>query len=136
MLLFCQFIPKNPQHLSFHRCCGYPFSMHWLSHNSKILWFLPVLPVDPLSYCKRSSSSCPEAFSYRHGFSKRWTDMLHNTQHHKDIICRKQKFSEKKICFAITIPLLQSIYNSYFIQNLSFVPDTINHYKLAYRHPW
>ena len=62
--------------------------------------------------------------------------MLHNIQHHKDMVRRKQKASEKKICFAITISLLQSIYNSYLIQNLSFVPDTINHYKLAYRHPW
>ena len=44
--------------------------------------------------------------------------MLHNTQHHKDMVRQKQKASEKKICFAITIPLLQSIYNSYFIQNL------------------
>lgn len=34
--------------------------------------------------------------------------------HHKDMFCRKQKISEKKICFAITIPSLQTIYNSYF----------------------
>ena len=40
--------------------------------------------------------------------------MLHNTQHHKDMVRRKQIASEKKICFAITIPLLQSIYNSCF----------------------
>ena len=50
--------------------------------------------------------------------------MLHNTQHHKDMVRRKQKASEKKICFAITIPLLQSIYNSYFIQNL--LPSAAN----------
>ena len=37
--------------------------------------------------------------------------MLHNTQHHKDMVRRKQKASEKKICFATTIPLLQSIDN-------------------------
>ena len=44
--------------------------------------------------------------------------MLHNAQHHKDMVRRKQKASEKKICFAITIPLLQSIDNSYFYPKL------------------
>ena len=34
--------------------------------------------------------------------------------HHKDMVRRKQIASEKKICFAITIPLLQSIYNFCF----------------------
>ena len=33
------------------------------------------------------------------------------TQHHKDMVRRKQKTFEKKICFATAIPLLQSIDN-------------------------
>ena len=47
------------------------------------------------------------------------------TQHHKDMVRRKQKTFEKKICFATAIPLLQSIDNKISLSILYEIPSLI-----------